>query len=225
MSSRMRSKCSCRCGPGQRRRCIRCHIHSLHVPTPFAGSGRFVFRLSTIKICCLFGHITTSPKKNLHTLSHIHTIITYKSLFCTTHSDIVTKISRKFNLFLIFRDLLFARTCYYSVCRTDHLRDVGEVSCSYTPRTPLSYFLQLLRYCLPPMISCKKRKPAPLAGFFSISAENDFGEIFEKIFLDNRKNLGNTYIFTHSVFIDKSVYSCNNEEDEGRFPRRLDVWR
>ena len=80
--------------------------------------------------------------------------------------DIVTKISRKFNLFLIFRDLLFARTCYYSICRTDHLRDVGEVSCSYTPRTPLSYFLQLLRYCLPPMISCKKRKPAPLAGFF-----------------------------------------------------------
>ena len=42
---------------------------------------------------------------------------------------------------------------------------------------------------------------------------------FEKIFLDNHKNLGNTYIFTHSVFIDKSVYSCNNEEDEGEIPQ------
>ena len=66
------------------------------------------------------------------------------------------------------------------------------------------------------MISCKKRKPAPLAGLFSISAENDFGEILRNFWTS--QNLGNTYIFTHSVFIDKSVYSCNNEEDEGEIP-------
>lgn len=64
----------------------------------------------------------------------------------------------------------------------------------------------------------QKEKAGSPRRLFSISTENDFGEILRKFFLDNRKNLGKTYIFTHSVFIDKSVYSCNNEEDEGEIP-------
>ena len=121
------------------------------------------------------------------------------SLFCTTHSDIVTKISRKFNLFLIFRDLLFARTCYYNICRTDHLRDVGEVSCSYTPRTPLSYFLQLLRYCLPPMISCKKRKPAPLAGFFLFLRKMILAKFWENFFGQSQKPRKYLYLYPFGI--------------------------
>lgn len=63
----------------------------------------------------------------------------------------------------------------------------------------------------------QKEKAGSPRRLFSISAENDFGEILRK-FLGHRKNIGNTYIFTHSVFIDKSVYSCNNGEDEGEIP-------
>ena len=60
----------------------------------------------------------------------------------------------------------------------------------------------------------QKEKAGSPRRLFSISTENDFCEIFRKFFW----TIANTYIFTHSVFIDKSVYSCNNEEDEGEIP-------